>query len=399
MKILVISQRYYPDQFRINEITVDLVKQGHEVMVITGLPQDDEGYVRKDYRWGKNRREEWNGVQIHRTYLTSRRKDILSLMINYVSFALSATLKILRLSKKIDQIVVFQVSPITQIIPAVVMKKRAKIPLVVYIQDLWPMSVTTVGVKTDSFFYKLLRKFCTYLYSQADKLAITSRSYEKILTNELHVKVKCIYLPQFAEDIFTQNLQKRTNGKFNVLFAGSIGAAQSVETIVLAANELRENKEILFWIVGGGRKYDDVVKLAKELKLDNVNFTGHLPIEEMPYYHELADLFVVTLADNPLINITLPAKVQTYMACGKPIVAAAYGEVSTLFDNAKCGKYVKPSDYVGLSKLIKEYYEGPEKVGLYGNSGLQYYISNFTKNKFYLILNGILQKNRSNLTK
>ncbi|HEY5589187.1 MAG TPA: glycosyltransferase family 4 protein [Candidatus Paceibacterota bacterium] len=392
MKILVISQRYYPDQFRINEITVDLVKKGHEITVITGLPQDNNGYVRKNYRWWKNRKEEWNGVQIYRTFLTSRRKNVLSLISNYLTFSISSTFKILRLLKEYDQIFVFQVSPITQIIPAIVMKKRAKIPLVIYIQDLWPMSVTTVGVKTDSFFYKALRKFCSYLYNQGDQIAITSMSYKQYLIDELHVTVNCTYLPQFAEDLFTQNLQKRTNGKFNVVFAGSIGAAQSVETIVLAANELRENKEILFWIIGGGRRYDEVVKLTKDLKLDNINFTGQLPIEEMPYYHELADLFVVTLADNPLINITLPAKVQTYMACGKPIVATAYGEISTLFDNAKCGKYVKPSDYVGLSELIKEYYEGPEKVVLYGNNGLQYYINNFTKNQFYLILSGILQK-------
>jgi len=389
MKILVISQRFYPDQFRINEITTDLVKQGHEITVITGLPQDNNGKVRMGYRWGKNRSEDWNGVRIHRTFLTSRGKDVFSLMINYLTFTISATFKILSLTKEFDQIFVFQVSPITQVIPGIVMKRRAKIPLVVYIQDLWPMSVTTVGVNTDSFFYKSLRKFCTHLYNQADQLAITSMSYEKILTDELHVKVKCTYLPQFAEDIFTQNLQKRNNGKFNVVFAGSIGAAQSVETIVLAANELRENKEILFWIIGGGRKYNDVVKLAKNLKLDNINFTGQLPIEEMPYYHELADLFVVTLADNPLINLTLPAKVQTYMACGKPIVAAASGEIQKIIDNANCGKWSNPCEPIILSRNINIYFSNRSLLKQQGYFSLKFYNDNFTKLYFFKKLNGI----------
>lgn len=383
MRILVISQRYYPDVFRINDITWQLARDGHQITVITGIPHEQNGKLRKEYV-GKLQYEEIKGVKIHRTRVYERKRSSLSLMLNYLSFMFSSSYQVLKIKDLFDQIFVFQVSPITQIVPAWIAKLRFKIPMTVYVQDLWPHSLCAIGIKSSSPIYKLTRCFSSWLYRRATNIAITSMSFEEELRNKLHYEGPIHYLPQYAEEIF-DSIEPVDDYKefFNVMFAGSIGAAQNVQTLVKAADLLREYKDIKFWIVGDGRDYHNVKALAEELRLNNIEFTGFRPLAEMPRYFAIADVFVVTLIDEPLINLTLPGKVQAYMAAGKPIVSASSGETKRIIQESSCGLCTNPEDSCGLAKLVAQYRNKDQVFSEHALNGKIYSERNFSEDIFF----------------
>ena len=316
MKILVVCQHFYPENFRINDICYELVKKGNDVTVLTGLPNYPKGKVLKEYKWHKNRNQVINGVKIKRCSLVGRGNSTLKMMINYMWFAIFGSIKAIFMKKDFDLVYVYQLSPITMTWPAIVVKKMKKIPLIIHVLDQWPVSITTGGISKKSLAYKILTRWSKNAYNKADIITCSSKSFKNYFINELKLSndKEYIYMPSYAESLY-DNCKTKKNKTFDLLFAGNIGPAQSVETIIEAANVLKNEKNIVFHIVGDGLSKQKCEEMVKNYNLKNVVFYGYHSVDEMKEYYELADAFLITMVDNEVVNSTLPAKVQSYMKC------------------------------------------------------------------------------------
>ncbi|MEF9916972.1 MAG: glycosyltransferase family 4 protein [Lachnospiraceae bacterium] len=382
MKILVICQYYYPEPFRITDICETLIKQGHEVTVLTGLPNYPEGIIPNEYKHGKLRRENHNGVKIIRTFEIARKNGLIFRFFNYYSFSFSSQRAVTRLDKDFDIVFVNQLSPVMMANAAIKYKKKHGTKILLYCLDLWPESLVAGGISRDSFVYKCFLKTSKKIYKSVDKIAITSKGFEKYFEKVLDIKNKnIVYLPQYAEDIFEKSLpcddEKDT---YDFVFAGNIGNMQSVETIVLAANELTENSQIKFHIFGDGSELENCKKLA--YGLNNIRFYGRLQVSEMPKIYSLASAMLVTLKDNKAMSFTLPGKIQSYMAAGKPIIGAIGGETAQIINEANCGLCGPAEEYKSLANNILEFVENKEQMDRYGENAKKFYIKNFSKERF-----------------
>ncbi|MGO4347338.1 glycosyltransferase family 4 protein [Paenibacillus sp. MCAF9] len=398
MKLLIVCQYFHPEQFRVSDICFELVKEGHQVTVLTGLPNYPQGIVDNKYRFLRNRRERINGVKVIRSWLIGRGTGTIRLALNYVSFALSATVKALFLEKKQDAIIVYQLSPVTMALPAILLKKITKKPLIIYCHDLWPESVASAGISENSKVYTLLLKLSKWIYTNADEIFTSSRLFHEYFQNTLFINKKITHLPVYAEALFEdiEPLLKKEHF-IDLLFAGNIGEMQSVETIIYAANELKELENIRFHIVGDGSSRQKCEQLAKQLGIKNVIFYGQHTIDKMPQFYKLADAFLITLKANKVISYTLPNKVQSYMAAGRPIIGAIDGETQIVLNEANCGYCSSAEDYLKLAENIKKFADSSkEDHVMLANNAKQYYKDNFSKeiymNRLNRLLNRLLEK-------
>ncbi|WP_112182128.1 glycosyltransferase family 4 protein [Paraliobacillus zengyii] len=394
MKILVVCQYYYPEPFRITDICETLVKMGHEVTVLTGLPNYPEGRVLDEYRNGKKRHEVIKGVKIIRSYEIGRGSSKIKLFLNYFSFAISASLKALFMKEKFDVVFVNQLSPVVMSIPAIIYKKKKKKKILLYSLDLWPASLAAGGIKENSISYQFFLKVSRWIYSSPDLILVTSSMFKKYFGSTLGIKTEIIrHLPQYAEDLFTtefNSISDSNDYKYIFVFAGNIGDMQSVETIVKAANELSDYPDIGFYIIGDGSKLEECKIISKSLGLKNVRYYGRLPLSEMPKYYSMADAMLITLKDNKNLSYTLPGKVQSYMAAGKPIIGAINGETRRVIEESNSGLCCAAEDYKGLANIVIEYCNSSEKENMASNS-YDYYIENYSKEKFMSILENTLK--------
>ncbi|MEG0034939.1 MAG: glycosyltransferase family 4 protein [Bacilli bacterium] len=383
MKILVVCQHFFPETFRVNDICYELVKRGHDVTVLTGLPNYPKGKVFKEYKWFKNRNQIINGVKIKRCSLIGRRSSTVMMGINYMWFAVFGCIKAFFMKKNFDIVYVYQLSPISMVWPGIVVKKMKKIPLIVHCLDQWPISVTTGPISKKSLLYSFLYKMSVWTYNKADQIIISSKSFKDYFINELHIGERnkgLIYYPSYAESDY-ENVGSLDNGVFDIVFAGNIGPAQSVETIIETANLLKENKNIIFHIVGDGLSREKCEKLKTAYDLDNVIFYGYHEVSKMREFYQLADCFIITMVDNEVVNSTLPAKLQSYMLAGKPIVGAISGEVKNVIDDAHCGYCCDSGDYEKLAKIILALMIEKDNLEIFSKNANNYYQMNFTKEK------------------
>ena len=386
MKILVVCQYYYPEPFRITDICEEWVKQGHEVFVVTGRPNYPMGEIYEGYEGRERRDEIINGVRIHRCYEIPRKKGIIYRFLNYYSFTWSAKKYIKKLKEKFDVVFANQLSPVMMVEPALIYKKKYGTNTVLYCLDLWPESLVAGGVKRNSLLYRYYHKVSKKIYRSVDKIAVTSKLFKHYLIEQFEISEgKITYIPQYAESLFdAQTCKKEKSETIDLLFAGNIGAAQSVETIIQAAAETQNIENLRWHIVGDGSSFNACQSLALELSANNVIFYGRKPLEDMPFFYQKADAMLVTLMKDEVLSLTLPGKVQTYMAAGKPIIAAADGEVATVIQSAKCGFAVSGQDYNELAQCVRKFCElqGSECVKLGGNAE-QFYKDNFSKMVFF----------------
>jgi glycosyltransferase involved in cell wall biosynthesis len=390
MKILVVCQYYYPEPFRISDICETLVKNGHEVTVLTGLPNYPEGRILDDYRNGKKRNEIINGVKVIRCFEIGRGNSSLQLFMNYLSFSVTASFKTLLIKEKFDVLFVNQLSPVMMGIPAILYKNKHNRKMLLYCLDLWPDSLAAGGIKESSIIYKMFKKISKWIYSSADSIAVTSSMFKEYYKKTLGMNTdNVIHLPQYAEDLFSESVEVTKENKFNFVLAGNIGDMQSVDTIIKAANELRERSDITFHIVGDGSKLEECKFLSKELGLENILYYGRRPVNEMPQYYGLADAMLITLKNNKNISYTLPGKVQSYMAASKPIIGAINGEANQVITDAKCGFVCSAENYKELANLIVKFCDSDKKEEMAKDS-YDYYIRHYSKEKFISKLENIL---------
>lgn len=383
MKILVVCQYYYPEPFRISDICEELAKRGHEVTVVTGVPNYPEGIIYDEYKRGKKRREIINGVKVQRCFTIGRRTGTIFRFLNYYSYAISSCLHINRMKELFDVVYVNQLSPVMMAYAGIRAKKKWKIPLIMYCLDLWPESLVAGGIRKGSKLYQLFHRISKNIYRKADKLLVTSRMFSEYFEQQFGIEKEQIsYLPQYAEEIFCASVEENTKDTIDLTFAGNIGTVQSVDTILKAAAVLKDKHENLRWhIVGGGIELENMKKLADELQLSNVVFHGRRPVEEMPKFYAMSDAMLITMKDEPVLSMTLPGKVQSYMAAGKPILGAINGETSKVIAEAKCGYCCNAEDAAGLVQIVEEFVLSDKRKEM-GECARENYVTYFARHRF-----------------
>ncbi len=396
-RILVVCQYYKPEPFRISDICEEMARRGHEVQVVTGYPNYPEGILYEGYGKGKKIDEIINGVKVHRCYTVPRETGTVKRMLNYYSYAVSSVKYVLSKEcnatdgKPFDVVFCNQLSPVMMAYAAIAYKKKYKVPTVMYCLDLWPESLIAGGITRESTLYKYYHQVSKKIYEKMDKILITSRMFSDYLQNEFEIENERIeYLPQYAEGIFEKAEPKDTKETFDFMFAGNIGAVQSVETIIEAASLLRD-EPVRFHIVGGGSDLERLQKLGE--REENVIFYGRRPLEEMPSFYEKADAMLITLQADPVLSMTLPGKVQSYMAVGKPIIGAIDGETKKVVEDAKCGYCGNAEDAEALAENIRQFIKNSDK-NLMGENARAYYEQHFEQENFMDKLEKVIIRER-----
>lgn len=395
MKILTVCQYYYPEQFKVNEICEALVKQGHEVTVLTGLPNYPSGIVPDEYKKLQKRKEIINGVNVIRCFEVGRGSGKLKLILNYLSYMIFACVKVFTLPKDFDVIYVFQLSPVTMAIPGILYKKLNRKKLFLYCQDLWPESLKALNISETSPIFKLVNKVSRLIYRQCDEIAVTSKSFIQYLVQQHGISEKKIgYHPQHAEELFLSiNGEVEQNNQIDFLFAGNIGKVQDIDCILKAVNEIKDIDNFHVHFVGDGSYLETAKNLSKELKVEEkLTFHGRYPIDKMYDFYKMTDAFLLTLQGGNFLSQTVPSKLQGYMAAGKPIFGAIDGAAQEIIKEVNCGKCTNAGDYKELAQLMKHYIENYSSYEEYGVRGHQYFKENFSLDVYLDNLNQSLQK-------
>lgn len=368
MKILIVSQYFWPENFRINDLAVGLKKKGHDVTVLTGLPNYPSGNFYKGYGFFKKKyREKYKGVDVYRVPLFPRgRGKGLELVLNYLSYAFMASvLGPLYFRKGFDAIYVFEVSPVTVGIPAIVLKKIIKAPILFWVLDLWPESISSAGTIKSSNIINLVRILVRFIYKQCDKILVSSKGFIPSIL-QIHSREDLIsYFPNFIEDVnrfdsdaIEVKYDQPLPSGFRIMYAGNIGYAQSFPTILAAAEMLKEHKDIHWIIIGDGRMVEWVNKKVYELGLtETVHLMGAYPQEAMPYFFGRADVMLASLRSEPNFALTVPGKIQSYLACGKPVIASIDGEGADLIVEAGAGIACPAEDIQALADSVLAMYK------------------------------------------
>ena len=380
MKVLVICQHYWPENFRVTEICETLAERGHEVTALVGLPNYPTGIIPEEYRHFKNRKQFRNGVEIRRCFEIGRRPGKIGLAINYVSYMVSASIKALLKKRDYDVIYAFSTSPVLMSLPAALLRCFTSKKYMIYVLDIWPACLAAMNVGEDSLLYRFMKPVSRWVYKRADSLIYSSKRFQAYLKNVHNIEVDDEhYMPQFADDVFSQPLPpKKRDGYCHLVFAGNIGKMQSVEVFVQTASLLRD-EPVRWHIVGDGSNYENCVKLAESLELgDRITFYGRKPLEEMLSYYAMADALLVSMRDDISVNDTLPGKVQGYMAAGKPVLGSIAGEAAYVIEKAECGFCAPPDDPEAFAAVVRRFMSHPDHEKL-GRNGAEYYQKYFTK--------------------
>jgi glycosyltransferase involved in cell wall biosynthesis len=401
MKILFVSQYFYPEVFKGNDIVFDFVKRGHEVTVLTGKPNYPTGVFFPGYTFFNKKNETINGAKIIRVPVYPRKNGKgFHLVINYLSFVFFSYLAcFFRVNEKYDVIIIQQLSPVTMALPGIWLKKKNRAPVYLWVLDLWPESILAASSFKNKVVINLIDKLVKYIYNSSDVILISSKNFRDSILRKLNDKNKeIIYFPNWAEDIFStptknNNLDLSLPKGFNIMFAGNVGEAQDFETILKAA-ELTKYEQINWLILGDGRKLEWIKREVINKNINNVILLGRFEIEKMPYFFKEADVMLVTLKDQPVFGLTVPAKIQAYMASGKIILGALNGEGNLIVNESKCGFVVNSGNFLSLANYaIKiKHLSNNEKMQMEKNA-LNYYHENFEKTTLFEMLENRLNNN------
>jgi len=387
LNVLIVSQYFWPETFRINEVALSLRDAGADVTVLTGKPNYPDGVIFDGYRAGGTLREDFHGIPVYRVPMLPRgQRSASGLVLNYVSFAASGSVFgpwLLR-GKRIDAILVYGISPILQGIAAIAVKLFKRAPVALWVQDLWPQSLEATGYVNDRRVLKAVEWVVRGIYRYSDMLLVQSPAFTDSVAM-LAPREKIRYHPNPGE--LALDSQARPAGEspvpfrrdcFNVVFAGNLGTAQSVETIVAAAERLARNERIRFILVGSGSRADWIREEIARRGLTNIDLPGRFPPEAMPAILAGASVLLVTLAREEIFRLTLPSKVQAYLAAGKPILAAVDGEGARIVAESGAGLAVPAEDAAALAEAIVRMAALPAAdLERMGRSGRAYYDAHF----------------------
>ncbi|MGK4359679.1 glycosyltransferase family 4 protein [Ectopseudomonas chengduensis] len=389
MKILFLSQYFWPETFIVNDLVRKLSEQGHEVTVATAKPNYPGGEIFDGYKaWGVQRERFAESVDVIRVPLWPRgRGGSRNLILNYLSFVATGLFLLpwLLRGRKFDSIVVFAMSPITQVIPAIPLKWIKRAHLAAWVQDLWPESLAATGFVRNPQALRMVGWMVRGIYACCDTLLLQSRAFFDPVARYA-CRSKLVYYPNsialpsektVAPEVPTQLLEELREN-FCVVFAGNIGIAQSIETVVEAAELLRQHPALKFVLVGSGSRLEWVKERKASLGLDNLILAGRFPMEAMPQIFEHSSALLVSLRDEEIFSYTIPSKVQAYLAAGKAIIASLRGEGARVIEEAGAGKTCEPESANALVESILALMSlSPAERQQMGNAGQSYFNEHF----------------------
>jgi len=391
LRILVVTQYFWPENMRINDMVSDFSAKGHEVTVLTGLPNYPEGKVFEAYAREPEKFRRYAGAEVIRVPMISRGKRGLRLFLNYLSFFTSASVigswKVR--GREFDAIFVFAVSPIMAAIPAIVIGRLKKTPVFIWILDLWPETLRAVNVVRNPKVLGVVGKLVSWIYNRADYLLLQSHGFFESVRQNCTRSIaseRLVYFPSWAEDAFsnalphTEALIDSDPSTFTVVFAGNLGEAQDFPAILNAVEMLRGQVSVRWVIVGDGRVSGWLAEQVKLRSLNNVHLLGRHPLEAMPGLFARADALLVSLKTNSVFEKTIPGKVQAYLASGRPVLAMINGEAARVINESGAGLACASGDGRGLAEITRTLAQSStEQRQAMGMAGKEYYQANYSK--------------------
>jgi len=392
-RILVVSQHFWPESFRINDICDGFLEKGYEIEVLCGIPNYPAGQFFDGYGIFNNRRQVKEGIKIRRCFEIKRGNNSnIRIFLNYISFPISSIFSLPYLMKqKYDKIFLYNTSPVMMAIAGILLGKMKKIETTMYVLDLWPENLYSVLKIKNKILRKMLYRISTWYYKKTDKLIANAQKLRTILLERtLKSENKITYIPQFCEKIFESvtaddEIINRYSESFNLVFTGNISPAQSFETVINAALILKEKEYTdIKWIIIG----DGMSKLWLENEVQNkglsdyFTFIGRIPINEIPKYTYIADGLFACLKKSELLDCTLPAKVFSYYAAKRPLILAMDGEIQQVIKESKAGFAVDSEDSNAFADAVMQLYDLPkeERINM-GEAAKEYYFEHFERNK------------------
>ena len=364
MKILIVTQHFWPEDFRINELSQDFVNKGHEVCVLTGTPNYPEGKIYPDYIKNKENYSTYNSINIKRLPVFPRGRNKFTLLCNYLSFVFSGIFfgPIILRKYKFDLIFVFEPSPISVCIPAIFLKYLKKSKICLWVLDLWPQSLYAVGYfKKEALVIKIVRRIVRYIYSKCDIILGTSQSFVKEIKKDCNPDKIVKFFPNWYETFYENHKVEpatqipRTELNFNLIFAGNLGDAQDIPTIIDAMYILKDYGSIKLYIIGDGKRYSWLKKIIRDKELEhNIHLLGRHSSKKMPSFFLNADALIVSLKPHEVYDQTIPGKLQSYLISKKPIIGMLGGEGAEIINQSKCGINAIPGNPDSMADAILE---------------------------------------------
>jgi len=385
-KILIVSQYFYPENFRVNDIALSLNKRGYDITVLTGLPNYPEGNIYQGYKGSHKKIDDYHGVKIHRLKIHPRKRDPLSLIINYLSFVWRGLRWVKKTNERFDLVFSFEVSPMTQVLPAIWMAKKNNVKAILYLQDVWPQAISMAGTKLPRVFKVIITQMVKYIYRQNPIILVPSKSYIPWV-KEVNANLTVHYWPQYYESFYQPQKKKPKDlfdaNKFTIMFTGNVGQSQGLIDLAEIIRELKHEinaSKLQCVIIGDGRAKTQLIETVKSKKvLDYFIFLKAQPPEEIPNLLAHADIAYLSFSQNALFSAVIPAKLQSYMACGVPIFGVVEGESATIIQEAQGGIVVAPSSTQKTSELIKLINTPREQLAKWGENNRQYANKHFNK--------------------
>ncbi len=381
-KILFICQNFWPENFRSTDVVNNLVNSGYEIEVLTSNPNYPEGKIYKNYKWYNSKSEMYkNKFLVHRVPTIPRgRSSFLLIFFNYLAFIIFGSIfGILKFkNKKFDYVMVFASSPIFQVYIGLVLKIfKQKTKLVTWVQDLWPENLIALNIIKNKFYINIINYLTTRIYKSSDILIAQSKSFKKILNKRS--KKKVYFIPNYAELFSKQNSRTKVRGKFIIVYAGNLGKAQKLLTLLKSAKKLKKNKRVIFKIFGDGIEYMKLKKFKKDNKINNVTFYGKVSNNRIHKEFKNSDALFLSLAQDKFLNYTIPAKLQTYFSIGKPIIASASGETKKIVLESKAGFCSAPEKDILLYKnILKLINLNKNSLKTLEKNSKKYFLKNFS---------------------
>jgi len=392
LKILVISQYFWPENFRVNDLCLELQNRGHEVSVLTGKPNYPHGQFFEGYNFFSKKKENYNGVTVYRASLIPRGKGgSINLILNYLSFAFFACVKLFSITENFDKIIIYQLSPATVGFPGLLAKWKFKAQLYFYIQDLWPESLVDAGGLNSKNVFKIVNSMMNLFYDKSTQIWVQSTGFVQYLQTKGIDKSKIKILPNTVESFYKpENMLEKYKAYFpigfNIVFAGNIGVAQDFDTIIHAAVLLKNKNVLVNWIIiGDGREKSNVIEKIKKCELqEHFHFLGSFQSSEMPYFFAFADALLVSLKPSKIFSLTIPSKLQSYLACGKPIIGNLNGIAASIIFKSNSGLCCSSGDEKKLAFNIEAMFNKDVKErNQLGINAFNYYLQNFERNLIY----------------
>ena len=389
MNILIVSQYFWPEHFLINDVAKILVSKGHKVFVLTGKPNYPKGEIFKGYDYFSISEESINNIKVLRVPIIPRFSSYFTLLLNYVSFVFSAIIfGFWKLKdKKFEAIFVFGNSPIFQAIPAIFFAKIFKKPISIWMQDLWPESLSAIKFTSNKYLLNLIKIIVKFIYSNVDLILIQSKGfYKKIIKLNKTTQIKYLpnfYLEESLQSRFNKKYEKFFKRKFIFIFAGNLGKAQSLHTLIDAAYLLRNQSDINFILIGDGSEKKNLIYKVDKLNLKNIIFIEQQSSKVINGFLQKASALIVTLGDQEVLNLTIPSKIQAYLYSSKPIIASLNGTSAEILRKSGAAFVVRAGDSIKLKNAILKFTKlSLKERNLMGKKGKIFFENNFSIEKF-----------------